>query len=260
MKRIAIVLVALALIASPLFAAGITDSTKPLGHMKWSMALEDNYVFNRDIEKLASRDKFEFEKINQIYGKATLGFTPYFNIYAKLGGSDSGEIKTNNLATGNSYDLESKYGFLWGLGVSGAKEFWEGWKLGLDAQFNYWKADADKIKSSYGDKATRVSGDIKNFEFQGTPFITKKFDFPESGLVFNPYLGVKFSYFKTESDNIKYTLSAGDNRTDSWSLKGDNNVGIVVGSNLEFAEKWAMQLEGRFIDEAAMTVGASYRF
>jgi len=258
MKKIAIIFVAMLLIASPLFAAAVTDSTKPLGHMKFSASVEDNYIFNRDIKKGENRNKFEVEDTNQIYGKLAMGLTPYFNVYAKLGASDGGTIKDED-TSGNNLKIDTDYGFLWGVGVSGAKEIAEGWKLGLDTQFSMYKVGADKIKYNSSDNATNVSGDIVNFEFQATPFVSKKFFLSEK-YVIDPYLGVKFSHFTTETDdNIAYRAS-GVNRTTSWTYRGEDYVGIVVGSDLEIDNKWALNFEGRFIDETAFTVGGAYKF
>lgn len=260
MKRIAIIGVVIFLMASPLFAAAITDSVKPLGHMKFSAAVEDNYIFDRDIDKPSNRTKFDLEDMNQVYGKLSLGLSPYLNIYAKLGASDSGEIKTTEPATSGTLDIETDYGFLWGVGISGAKELFEGWKVGLDTQFSWWKADADKVKHN-GITATNVSGEIENFEVQGTPFVTKRFEIPSYNWALNPYLGVKFSYFRTVTDkSVKYTNENGAAISSGWTLKGDDYIGIVVGSDLEISQNLALQVEGRFIDETAITAGGTYRF
>jgi hypothetical protein len=258
MMRIAIIFTVIVLMAAPLFAAGITTATKPLDHMKVSVAVEDNYIFSRDIEKPENRTKFEVENINQVYANLGLGLTPCLNLYAKLGISDAGEIKDETTSDANQ-KIETDYGFLWGVGASYTKEISNGWKVGLDAQFDWWKADADTV--TYNDvKGTNVSGEILNFEYQATPFITKKFDIPQYNWAINPYLGLKFSYFKTQTDKqIKYNASGADRDT-SWSLKGDDNIGIVVGSDLEINENVALQVEGRFIDETAITAGGIYKF
>lgn len=257
MKRIAIILIALAFVASPLFAAGITDSTQPLGHMKASVTAEYDHVFNKDIKTVEDRTKFDLEKINQFYAKAAVGLTPYFNVYGKLGISDGGEIDTVNRDNLLSVKVDTDYGLLWGVGLSGAKEITDGWKLGLDAQFNSTKLDADKVTFN-GDSTTGVTGDIKNHELQITPFITKKFPFDQWSI--SPYVGCAVNYFWTQTDRTLKYSQGGTEYSEGWALKSEDNVGIVVGADFAFAEKWAMQLEGRFIDETAMSVGASYRF
>ncbi len=257
MKKIAIISIVLALVASPLFAAGITDSTKPLGHLKASVAVEDNFVFNKDIKTVTDRTKFDLERINQVYAKAAVGLTPYFNVYGKLGGADGGRIDTLNRDNLLPVRVETDYGFMWGIGVSGAKEIMDGWKLGLDAQFNSTKTDADKVTFN-GAATTGVKGDIKNHEVQVTPFITKKFPFDQWSI--SPYVGCVVNYFWTQTDRTLKYSQGGTEYSEGWTLKSEDNVGIVVGTDLEFAERWAMLLEGRFIDETAMTFGASYKF
>jgi len=258
MKRIGIIVVAILIIASPVFAASITNAVKPLGHMKFSIAAEDNYIFSRDIKKPENRTKFEIEDMNQVYANLGLGITPCLNIYTKLGISDSGEIQDETTSAAIQ-KITTDYGFLWGVGASYAKEISAGWKIGVDAQFNWWKAGVDTV--TYNDlSATSVSGDIINFEYQATPFVTKRIEIPQYNWVMNPYLGVKFSYFKTKTDDqIKYNAAGGD-RSTSWTLRGDDYVGIVVGSDLEINDKIALQVEGRFIDETAITAGGTYKF
>lgn len=265
MKRIVIMIVAITFIAAPLFAAAITDSVKPLGHLKYSLTAEDNYIFKRDIKTSENNTSFKTEDINQVYAKLALGVTPYFNLYGKLGASDGGTIKdTNTASNGVEAKIETNYGFLWGVGLSGAKEISNGWKLGADAQFDWWRPDVDSVTSVA--RSTSSSGKIEDFEFQITPFITKQFELPYGKVgsqykwVADPYLGLKYSYFKTQTDkNIQY-MAAGTNSTTSWTLRGKDSLGIVVGSDLVFADKWALELEGRFIDETAITAGVAYRF
>ncbi len=258
MKKILMIAILLGFVASPLFAAAITDATKPLGSLKPSLTVEDNYIFKRTIDKGASQNTFDTEKINQVYGKLALGLIEGLNIYTKLGASNTGTIKDYN-DSGENRRIETDYGFLWGVGTSYVKEISNGWSLGVDAQFDYWKSDANKIK--YNDTAaSSVSGSIINYEIQGTPFIAKKIDIPSFKWSLDPYLGVKFSYFKTETDK-QLTYSTGAvNRTDSWSLRGKDYVGIVVGSDLQINKHIALQVEGRFIDETAITAGGTYKF
>lgn len=259
MRTIAIALAIVAMMTAPVFAGAITDSVQPLGHMKFAATVEDNYIFDKEFEALENRTNFEIKDINQIYGKLAMGLTPYFNVYAKLGASDTGEI-TDEDTSGNKLKIETKYGFLCGLGVSGAKEITDGWRIGVDGQFNYWKAGADKVTYGTTEKARNIGGDILNFEFQATPFITKKFAIADANWEFNPYVGVPISYFRSETDDkISYT-AAGANRTTSWTVKGNHFVGLVFGSDLAFSKNLAIQLEGRLFSEGAISGGMKYKF
>jgi hypothetical protein len=261
MGKTIVLAVLIAFTATPLFAAAITDSVKPVGHLKWSVSAEDNYIFKRDIKTTSSVTKFDLKKINQIYAKASLGITSYFNIYGKLGASDSGDITSIDTATVDT-KIKTDYGLMYGVGLSGIREITDGWKIGVDGQFNWWEAKADKV--TYGGRATTsVGGKIENFEIQGTPFITRRFELSSAEWAASPYLGVKFSYFKNQPKN-KSAITFKDGATShtfSWSsLKGDKYVGIVVGSDLEIRKNFALNIEGRFIDENALAVGGTYRF
>ncbi|MBI4335927.1 MAG: hypothetical protein HY589_04655 [Candidatus Omnitrophica bacterium] len=258
MKKIAICAIVMFFAASPLFAAGVTDSVKPLGHLKFSIGAEDNFIFEKDIEQKDSL-KFDIEDMNQVYAKLALGLTPYFNIYTKLGASDSGEIERDNVSSDKRIKIETDYGFLWGVGISGTKEIFEGWNIGLDTQFNSWSVDVDTIDVQ-GTKATSVSGEIVNYELQVTPVVSKKFSIAAYNWNLTPYVGVPVNFFLTKTDSQIKFIYSGSNQTESWVQKGDDNVGVLVGADLEITQNIALQVEGRFIDETAITAGGSYRF
>ncbi|MEI8175340.1 MAG: hypothetical protein WCG78_00545 [Candidatus Omnitrophota bacterium] len=256
MRKTALVGLLMVFVASSAFAAAITDATQAAGKFKPTITVEDNYIFNRDIKKGEGTTKFDTEKTNQVYAKLGMGIIDGLNIYTKLGASNAGEIKHENTSNAN-LKIKTDYGFLWGFGSSYTKEIRDGWKIGMDAQFNWWSADVDKITFG-GANATNVAGTVRNYEIQGTPYVTKKFEITPVYAV-NPYVGAKISYFKTETSK-QITYTSGVNRTDSWVYRGKNYIGLVVGSDLTINKCAALQIEGRFFDETAITVGGAYKF
>lgn len=263
MRQIAVIFLAVCMTALPVYASGVTDSIKPLGHMKWGVTVEDNFIFDKDIELGSNDSKFDLENINQIYAKLSLGVTQYFNLYVKLGASEGGEISRKYSDTGDTVDVDTDFGFLWGVGTTAVTEiggaYGERWKAGLDLQFNTWNSDADSVTRN-GGSTTNVSGEIENYEVQITPFITREFAVEQMGWYVNPYLGVVINLFWTQTDGqIKYTQS-GTTYDTSWSLKGDDNIGILLGTDIEITQNFALNVEGRFIEETAITAGATYRF
>lgn len=42
--------------------------------------------------------------------------------------------------------------------------------------------------------------------------------------------------------------------------KADNNVGVFIGSDYNITKNLSVNVEGRFIDETAMSIGATYKF
>lgn len=258
MKKIAIFLIFMALVVTPLYAASITDSVKPLGHLKYAVTVEDNYVYEKVMKKAESL-KLEMKKMNQLYGKVSLGLTPNFNVYTKLGASNNGTIEHDSISANQLLKIKTKTGFLWAFGVTGIKEISDGWKIGGDVQYDSWQTDVEKVTVG-GNAATNVSGKIQNRELQITPFITKQFTMQSMNWSFSPYLGMPIDFFWSQTDkHIAFRYNS-TNQTDSWAKKGKDYIGIVAGSDLTVSESLALNVEGRFIDETAVTAGATYRF
>jgi len=249
----------LVIMCSSLYAAALTDSTKPLGELKFATSVEGNYIFDKNIRKSTTDTKFVIEDISQLYTKLTLGLSPYFNIYTKLGISDGGTIRKETI-TPAQYDIETEHNLLAGIGITGLDEIFPNWMIGIDTQFNWWKVDVDAV-SFMGGTATETSGEIENFEVQGIVFITTNIEFIHYDWLINPYFGLKVSYFSTDTDGqIHFKDSAGNLLDTSWALKGDDNFGIIIGTDWEVTPDFTMQIEGRFVDETALSGGVTYRF
>lgn len=258
MGKITVLLLLAVLIALPAYAGGVTDSVKALGHMKYSLTVEDNYIFTKEAKKKNSIEH-KMEDVNQIYGKASLGLGEYFNLYGKLGASDSGDIKRDSVVSGKALKIDTDYGFFWGLGLAGVKEISDGWKVGLDAQYDSWQTDVRKITHG-GNSTSNASGQIQNREFQVTPFVTKSFSMGEAGWNISPYVGMPINWYWTDTNsNLKYRQD-GIDREESFTQRGKDYVGLLVGADIEFTKNIALAVEGRFFEETALTGGLTYRF
>lgn len=63
---------------------------------------------------------------------------------------------------------------------------------------------------------------------------------------FTYYVGMKYSDMKVKLEDENLTLSA------------KHNVGAFIGTEFKVCESWSLNLEGRFLDETAVSVGLSY--
>jgi len=75
-----------------------------------------------------------------------------------------------------------------------------------------------------------------------------------------PYIGGYYSYF-----NINYrknTIYTDDTYiyTAEGNTKSKDNFGVLLGLSIPVLKNFSYKLEGRFIAETAMSVGAKYRF
>jgi hypothetical protein len=244
---------------SNLYAASIGNSIQPIGKRKLIFSLEDNIILDKPIKESGTLTSFDFDTVNQTYGKVVFGLAKNINIYVKLGASNIGKIKTTE-TDASTKEIESNYGFLWGGGLNGSLDIHEGLRVGLDLQYAGWQVTPDKIVES-GENATNLSGTIRNQEYQATLFITKEFSMSNDNIKFSPYLGGRYSYFDTETTKtIKYNTTSASYQLD-WDLKNKYRVGMLLGADL-FFPKYLLQLnvEGRFFDETGISAGLTYKY
>lgn len=75
-----------------------------------------------------------------------------------------------------------------------------------------------------------------------------------------PYLGIRTSNLRLEiKKDIEYTASEG-----TIGITGKNNAdgrfGVLTGATLSLGNTWGVRLEGRFIDETAVSLSGTFRF
>lgn len=173
-------------------------------------------------------------------------------------GTYLGVIENNGTFTGKS-------AFVWGLGAKGVYPLKNDWSLGMQAQY---LTHRNSIKAKMTSKLTGTAtvtagpdiGDTVSYgsaeeemnwtakltvqEWQIAPYIAKKIG------NFIPYFGVKYSdmrgQYKDEDMKIKF--------------KADDNFGLFLGTDYKIGKNLSLNIEGRFIDETAMSFGATYRF
>lgn len=257
-KAILISIVMQLLFVSYVFGASVLDSVEPLGHMKYAVSMEDNFIFDRDLDKTGSMTEAETDDTNQIYGKLMLGLTDYFNVYTKLGAVTGSHYKIVE-PTISEYSTEP--GLLWGFGGTGAYEFLKTWKVAGDIQFNSWSVDVDEARFA-GESGSNFSNPaVNNYEFQLTGLLLKDVEIPSYKITVTPYVGVSYLYFKTETDGtITYRTASTASVSDSWSLEGDDVISIVTGANVKVKDNIKLGVEGRFIGETAITCNLTYAF
>jgi len=85
-------------------------------------------------------------------------------------------------------------------------------------------------------------------EWHIAPYIAKKLG------NFVPYLGVRYSDLR---QNYKVVL---EDESSKIKFKADDNFGVFVGTDFKITDTWKLNLEGRFVDETAMSLGATYKF
>jgi len=219
-------------------------------------------------------DRPDIDKLYRPVVKATYGLYDNLDLYIKLGAAD-GETKGGSLhaelngsATNVSIDgvdygaaavgltldatrkYELKYAFLFGIGLKGTYPLEKGWLLGLDASYlHHRNSYTGKINFALTGDITAVdevsfTGKMTFQEWQFAPYIAKKLD------KIIPYLGVKYSKLTLTDDY--------ENQKDKY--RSDDNFGVFLGTDYKLNDSWSFNLEGRFVDETAMSFAAKYKF
>lgn len=247
------------LLCSPLaaYAASIGDP-QTQGQFKFGIGLDQEFMFKRDLKFKSSSVEFpsgvevtnsEIKNMYRTMIKGSFGIFDFLDVYVKLGTAKSkGKMDWEfEGVTFESDKLKTKWGFAYGGGLKGAYTFKNGLIIGGDLQYLRHKRKADTTAT---DEAT---GEEEKFkvkttfqEWQVAPYVGMKFG------NLTPYLGVKYSDVRVK---IK------DEEEGDWvKFKADKNVGPFVGINYKIIENLKLNLEGRFIDESALSLGLTYKF
>lgn len=288
-KLILLGLVVVLCLPVAVYAASI-GGAETQGQGKFSIGMDQEFVFDRDLKNTQfsfteevtppGGGPVEFtgqlsldSKVDKMYRtmvKANYGLLDNLDVYVKLGTAD-GESKSsfsglldwtdvaNPLNTGQgtfsgSGKSKTDNAFAYGLGMKGTYDLANGWLIGADAQYLRHQNDYKFSGSATYTDPTMVppsfsaplswKGKLTIQEWQVAPYVAKKM----GNLV--PYFGVRYSDFraedKSEGEKEKY--------------KADDNFGVFLGTDYKLGENWKLNLEGRFVDETAMSVGATYRF
>lgn len=272
----------------------IAETQGALG--KFSLGLEYDGVFDRDMKwdsgsmsvtvlGVTVTESFPFpgESIedmemdsNRVFLKGTLGLHPNVDIFAKLGMAGANwEAKYKEPGfPDEKFEFEDDWGFAWGIGAK-AKIFETsgGLRFMADAQYLSYKVDGDlkvdgkdfdqgfleELRLDSGDPNATFSSDSETEikEWQVALYVNQTFG------NFSPYAGVKYSEFDIDCE----LKGSGQVLGNPYSLKiegdaeADDNFGIFLGTDIYvIPNQLSINIEGRFLDETAGTIGVNYRF
>lgn len=207
-----------------------------------------SYIFRRDLDK----GEAKVDKGMEYVGKVAVNFDKKADVYGILGASQDVEIrKDGDIISGSSTDTNLSAAFLYGLGatlVAFDTPLWEGvFRVGLDGKYQRYEADIDKLKRD-GAELTVGSDEVESQEWQIAVGISYEYG------SFVPYAGGKYSDVVIEE-----SVTAGGTSY-SNKLHSDKILGLFAGCDFIFSDNAKMNVEGRFIDEMALSVSGTLMF
>jgi opacity protein-like surface antigen len=239
------------------YAASI-GGAETQGQGKLSIGKDAELIFSRDLKYHKSDwvrpgrelKNVEIGKMYYTMGKISYGVVDKLDIYVRLGAANF-DTEAKQCQSGvyrGKIDTDGKYAFAYGFGLKGMHNFENNWLAGLDLQFlNHKNRYRWKWANKNGYKESG-SGKMTVYEWHVAPYIAKKI----GNLI--PYVGGKYSDLI-----IKEKHSEGSNP--GWTkIKADDNFGLFAGLDINMMKHLILNVEGRFIDETAISFSTSYKF
>jgi opacity protein-like surface antigen len=229
----------------PAYSASV-GGAETQGRNKIGVGVDQEFIFDRDLKYQSGLEnvesaKIEIDSMYRTMGKISYGLLDNLDLYVKLGTADA-KVKgpmTFTTVEGGTYTANTSNAFAWGLGVKGNYEFAEDWLLGADVQYLRHRHSAD---FSWGENSW--DGKLLFQEWQVAPYLAKRIG------NFTPYAGVKYSDLRVDHKDADGKVK----------FKADDNFGMFVGTGYKLNDRISLNVEGRFIDETAMSFDATYRF
>ncbi|MCU0652261.1 MAG: hypothetical protein MUC39_04905 [Candidatus Omnitrophica bacterium] len=262
-KYLIFVLISMVVMATVPAQAASVGSPQTEGQGKIATALEWSYIFNRDLGyKTATRPigndnynpvNFRIVRGYDVVSKISYGIFDFMDVYIKLGVANygfKGDVYLGD--TQKVYeDLSARDSFLYGGGFKLAYELKKGWIVGCDAQYlaSDHELDFRATNLTSGAISTARYIDCKIQEWHVAPYIAKKI------AAFTPYLGARYSDLRMNQKNPN-----DPKRWDNLVFRATYNVGVFTGIDWNFSKSFKLNVEGRFVDETAISLGAAYRF
>lgn len=253
MRKIFLMAMVMVAFSSFVFAAPVNNvvSGKEKKDYGFKVTGEADFISERELD--VSNESVEFEA-NFYEAKISYSVNNEINVYALLG-SISDATVNEKTAGGNLYKYYFDTDFAWGLGASVLiHQFDNGLRIGADSKYRVAEVgltdiDIDGTKYGIAD-ISNISGNYEEWQF--ALGVAKEF---EGKIKFTPYAGLKYSDVKVQA---KGTILGTAYETDNVNSK--DTFGLYAGTEVAFTDNLSMEVEGRFIDETAVSAGISLRF
>jgi predicted small secreted protein len=187
-------------------------------------------------------------------GTVTLNILDRLDLYGVFGSSRTqADWRFDDAVAGTvtRIDMQTKYNFLWGAGARAILYEWCNTSLGVGGRYS--SANYRPVWMTSDGLVQPVSGTHCSWrEWQVNLDVSYKID------LFTPYIGIKYSNAQTKLKN--FTVPISSDLTGSNSFKNRVPVGLYVGCALSTGKYFMLNIEGRLIDEEAVTISGDFRF
>jgi opacity protein-like surface antigen len=146
--------------------------------------------------------------------------------------------------------LDTHDSFLWAAGLRMILVEWGKASLGFGGRYSA----SDYSLSSLSSNSTPASTEGAQFQWREWQI---NLDMSYKIHLFTPYIGAKYSHARTQLNHFSVPISSTGN---SNEFKNRDPVGLYLGCGLSTGKYFMLNIEGRLIDEEAITLSADIRF
>lgn len=185
-------------------------------------------------------------------GTATLNFVDRLDLYGILGSSRTcADWRFTINGDTHRAQIETLYNFLWGIGARGI--LYESGCATFGVGSRYEQAHYDNMWLTIDGLVQHVAGTFLHWRsFQIDADVAYQID------IFSPYIGIKYSYVRAKIGNFATPIA--DNGGGIDQFKNRTAVGVFIGCSLSSGKYFMLNIEGRLIDEEAVTISGDFRF
>ena len=240
-------------------------SLKETRNISIDTSFDTDFIFARD---LSARDATNAKIENSEWYMTKIGCRIFdrFEPYASLGGAHLKAKWTGNGST-TSTEMDTSTGFAWGLGLKALIYEFMGPKIKIIGDGSYRTTDLNPYKGYLDGQATSIDKLSSSFvlrEWQASILASGEIELGPltslnalNGYKLSPYGGIKYSQV---NGRIRLTTTDGSVYHPD-EIESRRNVGIVTGFDITApGDNLSFNLEGRFIDEDALSAGLSLLF
>lgn len=186
-------------------------------------------------------------------GTVTINFVDRLDIFGVFGSSrTNAEWRfTDAIGNVNQVEMETLYHFLWGVGARGILFEWGNTTLGIGGRYESCNYDPEWL--TLDGVNIDPSGTRMNWhEWQVDLDISYRID------LLTPYIGLKYS--SANSKLSGFSIPIASNGVGKNHFTNRTPVGLFIGCSLSTGKYFMLNVEGRLIDEEAVTISGDIRF
>ncbi|MEI8175268.1 MAG: hypothetical protein WCG78_00165 [Candidatus Omnitrophota bacterium] len=231
--------------------------------------IEGDVVINRSLSA-TDASKVAIERSQWYMFKLGYRFLDRIEPYVKLGAAHLKARWTDNLS-GTKVEMDTSSGFAWGVGLKALICDVQFPKIKVTADGSYRTADLDPYQGYFDNTKTAIDKRSSSFvirEWQAALLASTEIDVGAllsrsdalrslRGYKLSPYGGVKYSEI---SGRLRMVTAGSGSVYHPSNIQAAKNFGLVAGCDLVGDDVVAVNVEGRFIDETAVSAGLSMLF